>query len=169
MKVASVLSCTAVAFLAVSLFLFAALASAQGSAAKTPATKSQAEAKSAEQKPLAKIPELTATDLESFLDGLMPLQLEHADIAGAVVAVGKDGRLFFAKGYGYSDYEKKIPVSPENTLIPPGAISKLFTWTSVMPAAEQGKLDLGRDVNTYIDVTIPPPFAKPIPLRYIMT
>src|SRR5216684_5445004 len=169
MKVSSGLSCTAVAFLAVSLFLFAALASAQGSAPKTPATKSQAEAKSAEQKPLAKTLELTATDLESFLDGLMPLQLEHADIAGAVVAVVKDGRLFFAKGYGYSDYEKKIPVSPENTLFRPGSISKLFTWTSVMQQVEQGKLDLDRDVNTYIDFKIPVAFAKPITLRNVMT
>src|SRR5712692_9991848 len=136
MKVASGLSCTAVAFLAVSLFSFAALASAQGPAQKTPATKSQAEPKGTEQRPAAKAQELTATDLESFLDGLMPLQLEHADIAGAVVAVVKDGRLFFAKGYVYSDYEQKIPVSPENTLFRPGSISKLFTWTSVMQQVE---------------------------------
>jgi CubicO group peptidase (beta-lactamase class C family) len=168
MKVASGLSCTAVAFLAVSLFFFAALAAAQGPAAKMPATKSQAEAKSAEQT-VAKTPELTATDLESFLDGFMPLQLEHADIAGAVVAVVKGGKLFFAKGYGYCDYEKKIPVSPENTLFRPGSISKLFTWTSVMQQVEQGKLDLDRDVNTYIDFKIPPAFGKPITLRDIMT
>src|SRR5712691_7421721 len=169
MKVASGLSCTAVAFLAVSLFFFAALASAQGSAPKTPATKSQAEAKSAEQKPAAKTPELTTTDLESFLDGFMPLQLGHADIAGAVVAVVKGGKLFFAKGYGYSDYEKKIPVSPENTLFRPGSISKLFTWTSVMQLVEQGKLDLDRDVNTYIDFKVPATFGKPTTLRDIVT
>ena len=99
----------------------------------------------------------------------MPLQLEHADIAGAVVAVVKDGKLLFAKGYGYSDYEKKAPVSPENTLFRPGSISKLFTWTSVMQLVEQGKLDLDRDVNTYIDFKIPATFGKPTTLRDIMT
>src|SRR5213082_401387 len=31
--------------------------------------------------------ELTATDLSAFLDGLIPQQIEKADIAGAVVAV----------------------------------------------------------------------------------
>src|SRR5712691_9428042 len=169
MKVASGLSCTAVAFLAVSLFFFAALASAQGSAPKTPATKSQAEAKTSEPKVTAKTPELTAIDLETFLDGFMPLQLERADIAGAVVAVVKDDRLLFAKGYGYSDYEKKIPVSPGNTLFRPGSISKLFTWTCVMQLVEQGKLDLDRDVNTYIDFKIPATFGKPTTLRDIMT
>jgi CubicO group peptidase (beta-lactamase class C family) len=99
----------------------------------------------------------------------MPLQLEHADIAGAVVAVVKDGKLLFAKGYGYSDYEKKVPVSPENTLFRPGSISKLFTWTSVMQLVEQGKLDLDRDVNTYIDFKVPATFGKPTTLRDIMT
>jgi CubicO group peptidase (beta-lactamase class C family) len=113
--------------------------------------------------------ELTADDLGAFLDGLMPQEIEHADIAGAVIAVVKDGKLFFAKGYGYSDVAKKVPVSPETTLFRPGSISKLFTWTSVMQQVELGKLDLDRDVNDYLDFRIPPAFGKPITLRNIMT
>jgi CubicO group peptidase (beta-lactamase class C family) len=113
--------------------------------------------------------ELTADDLAAFLDGLMPQQIEHADIAGAVVAVVKDGKLLFAKGYGYADVEKKTPVSPETTLFRPGSISKLFTWTAVMQQVELGKLDLDRDVNDYLDFKIPPAFGKPITLRNIMT
>ncbi len=112
---------------------------------------------------------LTATDLEAFLDGLMPAQLERENIAGAVIAVVKDGKLLFAKGYGYSDMEKRQPVSPDATLFRPGSISKLFTWTSVMQLVEQGKLDLDKDVNGYIDFTIPPANGKPITLRDIMT
>jgi CubicO group peptidase (beta-lactamase class C family) len=113
--------------------------------------------------------ELTAEDLSAFLDGFMPQQLEQADISGAVIAVVKDGKLLFAKGYGYSDYEKKVPVSAENTLFRPGSVSKLFTWTSVMQMVEQGKLDLDRDVNGYIDFKIPATFGKPTTLRDIMT
>ena len=141
----------------------------QGPASKVPAAKAKAEPATHEPKVAAKAPELTATDLETFLDGLMPLQLERADIAGAVVAVVKDGKLLFAKGYGYSDYEKKVPVSAENTLFRPGSISKLLTWTSVMQLVEQGKLDLDRDVNTYIDFKVPATFGKPTTLRDIMT
>ncbi len=113
--------------------------------------------------------DLTADDLGAFLDGLMPQEIEHADIAGAVIAVVKDGKLLFAKGYGYSDVAKKAPVSPETTLFRPGSISKLFTWTSVMQQVELGKLDLDRDVNDYLDFKIPPAFGKPITLRNIMT
>ena len=113
--------------------------------------------------------ELTPADLEAFLDGVMPLQLRREDIAGAVISVVKDGKPFFAKGYGFADVAKRVPVSPDSTLFRPGSISKLFTWTAVMQQVEQGKLDLDRDVNDYLDFKIPSAFDKPITLRNIMT
>jgi len=124
---------------------------------------------SASEGAVPKAHDLNADDLGAFLDGLMPLEIENADIAGAVVAVVKDGKLVLARGYGYADVEKKAPVTPETTLFRPGSISKLFTWTAVMQQVEQGKLDLDRDVNDYLDFKIPPAFGKPITLRNIMT
>ncbi len=112
---------------------------------------------------------LTATDLETFLEGVMPLQLEREDIAGAVISVVKDGEMIFARGYGYADVKNRKPVSPDATLFRPGSVSKLFTWTAVMQLVEQGKLDLDRDVNEYIDFKIPAKFGKPVTLRNIMT
>src|SRR5215467_800581 len=114
-------------------------------------------------------PELTATDLEAFLDGFVPQQIEKADIAGAVLVVVKEGKVLFERGYGYADAEKKTPVSPQNTLFRPGSISKLFTWTAVMQQVELGKLDLDRDVNEYLDFKIPATYPQPITLRNIMT
>ena len=113
--------------------------------------------------------EVTEQDVAAFLDGIMPQQLAREDLAGAVISVVKDGKVIFAKGYGYSDVEKKIPVSADNTLFRPGSISKLFTWTAVMQLVEQGKLDLDRDVNDYLDFKIPATYPKPITLRNIMT
>jgi CubicO group peptidase (beta-lactamase class C family) len=113
--------------------------------------------------------DLIAPDLEAFLDGLLPAQLEREDIAGAVVAVVKDEKVLFAKGYGFADVAKRKPVSSSDTLFRPGSISKLFTWTSVMQLVEQGKLELDRDVNDYLDFKIPAKFGKPITLRNIMT
>ncbi|PYV64544.1 MAG: serine hydrolase, partial [Acidobacteria bacterium] len=113
--------------------------------------------------------ELTQTDLQAFLDGMMPLQLAREDIAGAVITVVKDGKPFLAKGYGYSNVEKKIPVSTDATLFRPGSISKLFNWTGIMQQVELGKLDLDRDVNDYLDFKIPQTYSKPITLRNIMT
>jgi CubicO group peptidase (beta-lactamase class C family) len=141
---------------------------AQTPRAATPAAKAAAPATAAQAQP-ASSPEMTAADVAAFLDGVMPLQLAREDIAGAVVLVVKDGKVLFAKGYGYADVAKKIPVTPEGTLFRPGSISKLFTWTAVMQLVEQGKLDLDRDVNDYLDFKIPATYPKPITLRNIMT
>lgn len=112
---------------------------------------------------------MTAADIETFLDGFLPLQLERENVAGAVVCVVKNGKVLFAKGYGYSDVEKKTPISPETTLFRPGSISKLFTWTAVMQLVQLGKLDLDHDVNEYLDFKIPDTYPQPITLRNIMT
>ena len=112
---------------------------------------------------------LTPENVEAFFDGLIPLQIEQANIAGAVIAVVKDGSLVFTKGYGFADAAKKTHISPAKTLFRPGSISKLFVWTAVMQQVEQGKLDLDRDVNHYLDFKISPTFDKPITLRDIMT
>ncbi len=114
-------------------------------------------------------PALTKQDFEAFLDALIPSQLQTRNISGAVVSVVKDGQVLFEKGYGYADFESKKPVLPDQTLFRPGSISKLFTATAVMQLAEQGKLDLDRDVNDYLDFTIPKTYAEPITLRRLLT
>ena len=113
--------------------------------------------------------ELSKTDVDAWLDGYMPYAIARGDIAGAVVVVVKDGQVLTQKGYGFSDVEKRTPVSPETTLFRPGSVSKLFTWTAVMQLVEQGKIDLDKDVNTYLDFKIPPRNGKPITMRNIMT
>lgn len=112
---------------------------------------------------------MTAADVEAFLDGIVPLQLARDDVAGATVSVVKDGKLLFAKGYGYADVENKKPVVADKTLFRPGSISKLFIWTAVMQMVEQGKLDLDKDINTYLDFKIPDAFGTPITLTHILT
>ncbi len=114
-------------------------------------------------------PQLTQEDLEAFLDGFIPIELQRDDIAGAVVMVVKDGKVLFAKGYGYSDVKNKKPVTVDATLFRPGSISKTFTWTAVMQLVEQGKIDLNRDVNDYLDFKIPATFDKPITMKDLMT
>jgi CubicO group peptidase (beta-lactamase class C family) len=113
--------------------------------------------------------ELTAADLEQFLDERVPGRLEQGNIAGAAIVVVKDGKILLSKGYGFADVKSKRPMSPETTLLRPGSISKLFTWTAVMQLVERGKLNLDHDVNEYLDFKIPEAFGQPITLRDIMT
>ena len=111
---------------------------------------------------------LTADDVNAWLDGYMPYALHTGDIAGAVVAVVKDGQILTERGYGYADVAKRTPVDPKLTLFRPGSVSKLFTWTAVMQQVEQGKIDLDADVNQYLDFKIPARDGKPVTMRELM-
>ncbi len=113
--------------------------------------------------------ELTAQDLEAWLDGFIPYALERGDIAGAVVVVVDDGEVLFEQGYGYADVEAETPVDAATTLFRIGSVSKLFTWTAVMQLVEAGKLDLDGDVNRWLDFEIPPFDGAPVTLRNILT
>jgi CubicO group peptidase (beta-lactamase class C family) len=156
---------------------FAAISiSAAGSiAAQAPKSVSQpAPAAAATQDAVAPIahPEahqLDAADVQAFFDGILPMQMERADIAGASVLVMKEGQVLLQKGYGYGNAKEKRPVDPASTIFRLASISKLFTWVSVMQLQEQGKLDLDTDVNAYLDFQIRPAFGKPVTLRNLMT
>jgi CubicO group peptidase (beta-lactamase class C family) len=112
---------------------------------------------------------LDAADLQAFFDGIIPLQMERSDVAGATVLVMKDGQRLLFRGYGYADAKEKKPVDPASTIFRLASISKLFTWVSVMQLEEQGKVDLDKDINRYLDFQIRPAFSKPITLRNLMT
>ncbi|MBS0418086.1 MAG: beta-lactamase family protein [Proteobacteria bacterium] len=112
--------------------------------------------------------ELTAADVESWLNGLMNYGLTNGDIAGAVAVVVKDGKVLFQSGYGYADVAGKIPMDPEKVMTRIGSTSKLFTWTAVMQLVEQGKLDLNRNVDDYLDFKVSAPGGKPITLLDLM-
>ncbi len=108
-------------------------------------------------------------ELETFLDELFAKDMEEYHIAGAAISVVKDGQLMLAKGYGYADFEEQIPVDPEQTIFRIASVTKLFTWTAVMQLAEQGKLDLDADVNSYLDFRIPDTYPQPITLKHLLT
>jgi CubicO group peptidase (beta-lactamase class C family) len=111
---------------------------------------------------------LEKADLEAWLDGFVPYALKSGDIAGAVIAVVKDGHVLVEKGYGDADVARKISMDPEHTLVRIGSTSKLFTWTAVMQLVEQHKLDLDRDINDYLDFKVASKTGAPITLRDLM-
>ena len=111
---------------------------------------------------------LDAADLSAWLDGRVPYALKSGDIAGAVVVVVKDGKVLFENGYGYADVAAKVPMDASTTMVRIGSTSKLFTWTAVMQLVQEGKLELDRNVNDYLDFKIPETFGKPVTLRDLM-
>jgi len=137
-----------------------------------PALSAQAQSPAAQSAPAAAgqsgAHPLDPADLSAWLDGMVPYALKSGDIAGAVVVVVKDGKVLFEKGYGYADVAAKVPMDARATMVRIGSTSKLFTWTAVMQLVQQGKIDLDRNVNDYLDFKIPEPFGKPVTMRDLM-
>ncbi len=71
--------------------------------------------------------------------------LEKWNIVGASVAVAKDERLIYAKGFGYADRQKGIRVAPKH-LFRVASISKLITSVAIMDLKEKGELNLNDQV-----------------------
>ena len=141
---------------------------ASGASASAPASASTTAA-APEAQGAATAPAMTAQDVQTFFDSLVPYAMQRGDIAGGVIVVVKDGKILFAKGYGYANVAKRKPVIADRTLFRPGSVSKTFTWTAVMQLVGEGKIDLDADVNRYLDFKIPEKFGKPITMRDLMT
>ena len=142
---------------------------AQGPKPTSPSEPSNLAVSSVPPSAQASAHQMTASDVEAFLDGIVPMQLQREDIAGAVIVIVKHGSVLFSKGYGYADVKAKVPVSPAATLFRPGSISKTFTWTAVMQLVEQGKINLDADINDYLDFQVPHRFGRPVTMRNLMT
>ncbi|OJV48464.1 MAG: penicillin-binding protein [Chryseobacterium sp. 39-10] len=65
---------------------------------------------------------------------------------GIGVGIVYKGKLVFAKGYGYRDYGKKLPVTP-NTLFRIASNTKLFTAVSAGLLVDEGKLTWDKPIK----------------------
>src|SRR5207247_1262847 len=60
---------------------------------------------------------------------------------GGALAVVKDRRLVYTRGYGWADRDQKLPVTPES-LFRIASLSKPITAVAILKLAEQTKLSL---------------------------
>jgi CubicO group peptidase (beta-lactamase class C family) len=67
--------------------------------------------------------------------------MDKYDIKGASVALMKDGRLVYARGFGYADHESKEMVEPKS-IFRTASVSKLITGVAVMKLVEEGVITL---------------------------
>jgi CubicO group peptidase (beta-lactamase class C family) len=82
-------------------------------------------------------------------DAIVTKALADFQIPGASVAVVKDGKVIYARGFGYRDVEKKLPVTPD-TLFAIGSVSKSFTSLVFGTMNDEGKVDWDKPIRTYV-------------------
>jgi len=93
-----------------------------------------------------------AVDFDTAMDGFedeIDDMMAGWQTPGLAVAVVRDGKIVYAKGFGYRDRETGDEVSPE-TLFPIGSCTKAFTATALALLASKGKFDLDAPVERYI-------------------
>src|SRR6202047_2196384 len=79
-------------------------------------------------------------------DSYMEQTLKDWNAPGIGVGIVINDKLVFAKGYGYRDYEKKLPFTP-TTLCQIASNSKLFTAVAAGMLVEEGKLTWDKPVR----------------------
>jgi N-acyl-D-amino-acid deacylase len=85
------------------------------------------------------------------LNELMRQILRDNNIPGATLAVAHRGKLIFNRGFGYSDIEQSVAMSPDaNMRI--ASVSKPITAVAVLILMEQGKLELDKPVIEYLSM-----------------
>src|ERR1043165_5366321 len=84
--------------------------------------------------------------------------MQKYGIPGGAVALVREGKLIYARGFGYADVETRTPVQPD-ALFRIASVSKPITSAAVMKLVEEGKLGLDDRVAPLIADLKPAPGA----------
>ena len=92
-------------------------------------------------------------------------RFDKPESPGCALAVIKDGRIIYQRGYGMSNLEYGIPISP-SSIFHVASISKEFTAMAIQLLARQEKLSLDDDVRKYVPEV--PDFGERIAIKHLI-
>jgi CubicO group peptidase (beta-lactamase class C family) len=75
--------------------------------------------------------------------------LKGLKVPGVAVAVVKGNKVVLARGFGYRDVDKKLPMTPD-TLLAIGSATKAFTTFTLGTLVDEGKVEWDKPVRLYI-------------------
>jgi CubicO group peptidase (beta-lactamase class C family) len=76
-------------------------------------------------------------------------RMKYYKVPGVSIAVIKDYKIDWAKGYGLADTSKNIPVTTE-TMFSAGSISKFLMAVTALKMVDNGQIELEKPVNNYL-------------------
>jgi CubicO group peptidase (beta-lactamase class C family) len=101
------------------------------------------------------------------LDRQLEAIFDKDNIPGVSFALIENGKVTFAKGYGYADLARKIPATAD-TPFRAGSISKAITSIAVMTLVEQHKLSLDAPIASLVpEVHFVNPWEATDPVRLV--
>jgi len=90
-----------------------------------------------------------STFSEPQFDQYIGKALTDWNVPGIAVGVIQDGKVILAKGDGFRDVEKKLPVTPQ-TVFSIGSTTKAFTTFIMGTLVDEGKINFDKPVKTYL-------------------
>lgn len=90
---------------------------------------------------------------------------DRDDSPGCAVGIYKDGEIVFARGYGMSNLEHGIPITPDS-IFHVASVSKQFATFCIGLLEEEGKLSVDDEVRTYVPRL--PDFGHRITIRHLI-
>ena len=84
---------------------------------------------------------------------------------GAALAIIKDGKIIYKRGYGMANLEHNIPLT-STSVFRIGSTSKQFTASCIAILSLQGKISLDDDIRKHIKEL--PKYEKPITIRHLV-
>ena len=94
--------------------------------------------------------EALAQDPEGRIEQLVGASLGTDEFTpGVSIAVQKEGKIIYSKGFGYANLEEDIKNTP-TTIFHIASVSKQFTAFAIAMLADQGKLSLTDDIRKYL-------------------
>ena len=87
--------------------------------------------------------------IQGAVPGNLQERMKEINMKGLCIAVVKDYRIDWIRGYGWADEAEKIPVTAK-TLFQAASISKSLNGVGIMRLVQEKKIDLNTDINEYL-------------------
>ncbi len=101
------------------------------------------------------------------LESFVLAKMSSTRIPGLSLAIVKDGRVVYSRGFGFRDVEKGLAATPR-TVYGIGSVTKSFTAIAVLKLVEEGRLSLDDEVSKYVPLKLEAR-GKPVRVHHLLT
>jgi len=111
-------------------------------------------------------PAMPDVDFEAFVREQAPRSLARHRVPGLVIAVVRDGRIAFARGFGRANVAQRSALQPDAVLRADPLARSVATW-GALRLVEEGRLDLDVPLSRYVP-RVPRDSLEPLTLRRLL-
>jgi D-alanyl-D-alanine carboxypeptidase len=87
--------------------------------------------------------------LSSRIDDMARAQVHAGRVPGIAIGIVENGRIVYARGFGFGTVAKHVPMSPDTEFYV-GALTRQFTAAAILLLLQDGKLALDDRVSKYV-------------------